>query len=325
MSDCLVFNHHSLPFSTRQSAEKAVPNFLKICIEAHNAGLSTILVDETQDANWFRIELAKNYYWNNWYDVAKRDPLMRDSMRAFLSINTRTPLFKKEDVGGDLELFDVREKISKTAYVALRAAAWYSAPLISFSTRIPWNENPVKILVERFEDDVLSRESNQLLNIYSFEVWDAIRPNFVAQRNKRITRGRDLWHERSNLYPFLEFCGKAPAQIQDWAHQPSIFKQMKESLNALNSFSKKWLGELVPDYSHNRIKGEGLNHRVSGESSSVNNDPRKREKRMFYLPDGRKEYFENHVKLAQGFRLHFYPDSNSKKIYVAYIGPHLLL
>jgi hypothetical protein len=53
---------------------------------------------------------------------------------------------------------------------------------------------------------------------------------------------------------------------------------------------------------------------VSGESTSVNNDPKKRKERMFWLYEGQEVYCESHIKLPDGFRLRFYPDT-SKKVF----------
>jgi len=69
----------------------------------------------------------------------------------------------------------------------------------------------------------------------------------------------------------------------------------------------------------------GLAAEVSGESPSVGNDPRKKKERMFWLDDGREVYCENHIKFPDGYRLHYFPDTAHKHIYVAYLGSHLPL
>jgi hypothetical protein len=62
---------------------------------------------------------------------------------------------------------------------------------------------------------------------------------------------------------------------------------------------------------------------VSGESKNVKNNPKLKKERIFFLPNGTKQFFEKHIKLSGGFRLHFYPDETQKKIYIGYVGPHL--
>ena len=68
------------------------------------------------------------------------------------------------------------------------------------------------------------------------------------------------------------------------------------------------------------LRDLGLAAEVSGESDSVNNDPKKKKERMFWLDDGRQVYCENHIKLPDGYRLHFYADAVNKRVYVAYLG-----
>ncbi|MCF6219357.1 MAG: hypothetical protein L3J62_10885 [Gammaproteobacteria bacterium] len=74
---------------------------------------------------------------------------------------------------------------------------------------------------------------------------------------------------------------------------------------------------------HAHLATCGLSAEVSGESPSVRQDPKKKSEREFWLPKGRKVFCENHVKLQDGFRLHFYVSSTEKVIYIAYLGPHL--
>ncbi len=77
----------------------------------------------------------------------------------------------------------------------------------------------------------------------------------------------------------------------------------------------------VQGYSHQQLKNQGLLYEVSGESTSVRNNQKKKKQRMFYLPDGRKEFFESHAKLANGFRLHFFPEPQKGVIYIGYMSP----
>jgi hypothetical protein len=67
MTPCLVFNHHSLPFATVNDADNAIPDFFKVCIRSQNVGLATIIVDGIVDRNWFRLELAEGYFWQDWH------------------------------------------------------------------------------------------------------------------------------------------------------------------------------------------------------------------------------------------------------------------
>lgn len=320
----LIFNHHSLPYESVEPVNEAVNEFLKICLKARRLGYPVILMDENQDANWFRIELAPGYFWQDWYRKTGNRREQKEQVRAFRSIVTKKPFFSPDLVGSDLALFDVREQITGQCLPALRAAAWYNYPLVSFPTRSPWNQSPVSIIIETLSNEIQKTNGN-LINFFSISFLDSIEQQLLAKRNALIQDGRVLWEQRLLNYPNLEFCGNLPSQLQNWSSLPSILNQAIQSFDVLQIFSEQWGKGLHSHYSHEALRNLGLTQDVSGESSSVSNNSRKREERMFYLSNGYKKYFENHIKLSHGFRIHFYADSNDRKVYVGYIGPHLTL
>ena len=64
---------------------------------------------------------------------------------------------------------------------------------------------------------------------------------------------------------------------------------------------------MVKGYSHQQLREMGLNHEVSGESTRISQNTKLKKGRIFYLSDGSSVFFENHVKLSKGFRIHFFP------------------
>ena len=62
---------------------------------------------------------------------------------------------------------------------------------------------------------------------------------------------------------------------------------------------------------------------ISVESTSTNNNSRKKQERLFKLPNGKTEYFDLHIKPKRNLRIYIFPDNNSLKIYIGYIGAHL--
>jgi len=60
-------------------------------------------------------------------------------------------------------------------------------------------------------------------------------------------------------------------------------------------------------------------------AETVRNTPSLKREREFWLPNGQKKYFEQHIKMSSGYRLHFFPDNETRQVYVGYIGPHLKL
>jgi len=325
MRDCLIFNHHSLPFDTRDAADGAIPEFLKICIEAKIAGLKTILADQTVDTSWFRLELSKGYYWQNWHDQQKSGK-NRDVIRAFRSIATQSPLFNMQDTDNGADLFEVSLCGCKD-YSAVCAAVWHEAPMTSFETREPWTDSPLQVQITRLniETEEVECENAEIQNFYNHAVFHQCLPELLAKRDAGLASGKEIVKQLEELYPGVLLCGKAPQQLNNWSASLAILEQVKRSLLILSQFVVKWQHNEILQYRAETLRDCGLPFEVSGESSAVRTAPKLRSEREFWLPSGKQASFEQHIKLSSGYRLHFYPDSETHQIYIGHIGPHLRL
>lgn len=272
------------------------------------------------------MQLAEGYSFNDWLRQERTDEATRDIVRAFLSIATRQPLFTDEDALRDVDLFDVRLHGGTVPLPALRAAAWRDAPVISFPTRGPWDTTPLGVVVETLRPEGNIEESEgQIDNFYDLSSIASVEDRIRSERIAALRSGRQLLEECASIYEHIVFCGKSKEQLAEWSHSLTVLNQVKDSLSALENFAEAWEGGKTAAYSHEALIAQGLRHQVSGESAPVTGNPRLRKFREFWLPTGEKAYFENHVKLAKGFRLHFYPDARNRTLYVGYIGPHLPL
>ena len=165
MKQLLVFNHHSLPFKSKEDADSAIPEFIKICLKANNLGLTTILFNEDIDHKWFRLLLAPNYYWQDWHKINDNDK-NKDLIRAFYRIQTRQPYYCSDDIGAGLNLFEVKFK-DESKYSALCAAVWHESPLVSFPICDPWNTTPIIVLVNSINEDLeMSSSDYEILNLH---------------------------------------------------------------------------------------------------------------------------------------------------------------
>ncbi len=327
MTAYMVFNHHSLPFDSQEKADEALPDFLKLCLKAQNIGLDTLLVDDSIDKAWFRLELSRQYFWQDWHNKIQSgdDNVAIEQIRAFRSIATHQPFFSTKDITDNADLFEVSLD-GDSFFSALRAAAWHETPLASFPTRSPWLDSPLRVTVAELDQASDIREhSLDLMNFFSLEILEQCSNAILEKRNALIRSGRNLFDKKEQLFPGLIFCGKAPQQLRHWSAEFSILEQAREALTVLNRFCGVWGEAAYPEYRHNVLRTLGLSNEVSGESRTVLNSRKLKAEREFWLPTGKKEVFQNHVKLNKGFRLHFFPDHHSKKIFVGYIGPHLRL
>jgi len=325
MSGYLVFNHHSLPFDNRTTAESAIPGFLKTCIEAQNAGMKNILVDETVDRSWFRIQLASEYFWKDWHDQHNNES-NRDLIRAFRSIATQSPFFSNDDINAGSDLFEVTLD-NNSSYRAVRAAAWHESPITGFETRPPWNSTPLKVNITQMNPETTEIEckSMEVTNFYNYSIFAEYLPEILKKLNASLSSGREIVSQFEELYPGVFLCGKAEQQLNNWSASSNVLDQVKQSLLGLSQYTFQWEKGKFSNYSANTLRESGLSFQVSGESQTVRTNPSLRREREFWLPTGREKFFEQHIKMSFGYRLHFFPDQANREIYVGYIGPHLKL
>ena len=190
MSHPLVFNHHSLPLNSADDIHSAVSKFLKISLGAHRIGFTVILVDETIDKTWFRLELIKGYFWKDWHNRYSNNPQTKDLIRTFRRIATQQPFFSNQDYADNVELFDVRLLETEENVPALKAAAWHESPLLSFPTRPPWTASPLLVLVEKLSDDgEIVNSTDELRNLYSIAQFEKEKPELQEKVQSQIRSG----------------------------------------------------------------------------------------------------------------------------------------
>jgi hypothetical protein len=127
---------------------------------------------------------------------------------------------------------------------------------------------------------------------------------------------RDLWKVKQDVFPNLIFCDGVKNDILS-VGQSKHFTQIISKLLILDLYSKQWeTGKF--DYNDlNRSQAV----RVSPESDSTIN--MYSQERTFKLPVLNVSHlFDLHLKTGD-LRFHFYPDNETKTVYVGYIGSHL--
>ncbi|WP_157674125.1 hypothetical protein [Endozoicomonas ascidiicola] len=286
-----------------------------------------MLLDESMDPNWFQVQLAPSYAWRNWYDEAVSDSNLREVVQAFRSLQTRQPLLTEVDLKKIGYCREVGLKGESAGLSALLASHFYNSFLISLPSSEKWMNSELQawvLNIDENEDDFSETEVS-LGNIFSYESLVFHKGALENRRTEQLATGKELWSKRREFFDSLEFIDDFGAQLRTWGHRADILSKVRETLLCMNDFARRWKAGEFTDYQHEHLATCGLSAKVSGESPSVNNDPRKRKEREFWLPKGVKVNCQNHVTLPDGYRLHFYPESSEKTIYVAYLGAHLPL
>lgn len=325
MSNGIVLNHHSLPFASKKDADNGLLAFFTVLKVCRTAGLKILLVDEDQDKSLMGLELANGYFVRNWFASASKNAELTDWCRFLRSLETKQPLFETvdiESVGNALEVGLIGETSGKPV---LLAAFYFETFLASFTALAAWANSHIKVWV--FDLDATPEQRDEtLLNLSDSASLDAHGDELKQRRKALLKTATDIWLQRVDLFPHLTLLpNQIGTSLRGWSARQDVLLKARDALNVLESFSEKWLAGDYVEYRHEYLRDLGLAAEVSGESDSVANDPKKKKERMFWLDDGRPVYCENHVKLPNGYRLHFYADAANKRIYVAYLGPHLTL
>ena len=138
---------------------------------------------------------------------------------------------------------------------------------------------------------------------------------FKKQKVQEITKGIQIWEKQSLLFKRIELCPGVKTQLKSIGSAQQILR----TLLILDKYCQtNWL---AGSFSH-KDANQRVALDISLESQSTMNDANKKKLRMFKLPNGKIECFELHIKTGL-LRFHFFPDNNSLKIYIGYIGPHL--
>ncbi|WP_394651232.1 hypothetical protein [uncultured Acinetobacter sp.] len=325
MTHGIVFNHHSLPFCSKVDADNGLLAFFNVIKTCRIAGLKILLVDEDQDKSLMGLELSEGYFIRTWYALANKNPNLIEWCRFLRSIETKQPLFDTVDFNSFEDTVEIGLSGESTGRRVLLAAYMCNTFLTSFTALPVWAQPHIDVWI--FELDAQpDQKEDRLINLYndtSLEIHGEI---LKQRRNELINSAKDLWSQRTEFFPHLVFLpNQIGTALQSWSARQDIFLKARDALNILEEFCRKWKMGEYSEYRHEYLRELELQAEVSGESISVAINPKKKKERMFWLDDGREVYCENHIKLPDYYRLHFYPDVLKKCIYVAYLGPHLTL
>lgn len=325
MSHGVVLNHFSLPFAHKEDAVNGLLVFLKVMAACRAVGLRILILDEDQDKSLMGLELANGYYVRDWYASSNKLGEVIDWCRLLRSLETKQPLFEKPavaEVGDTVEVGLPGESSGKSV---LLAALYLETFLISFTALTTWQASHITVWVLDLARNPDLRDE-ALLNLCDDDCLKVHEQELKRRRDVLIDSAKDIWLQRSDMFPHLTLlANQIGTSLKNWSARKDVLWKARDALNVLERFCSEWIAGNYVEYRHEYLRDLGMAAEVSGESSSVCKDSRKKKERMFWLDDGREVFCENHVKLPDGYRMHFYPDSDKKRIYVAYLGPHLTL
>lgn len=137
--------------------------------------------------------------------------------------------------------------------------------------------------------------------------------SFKKQKIRNITKGIEIWERRSLLFKRVVLCPEVETQLKSIGYTEQILNKLLE----LDSYCQNYWQQGNFSYKEANERA-ALN--ISPESASTMNDIKKKQERMFKLPNGKTECFDLHIKTGD-LRFHFL--SENLTIFIGYIGKHL--
>lgn len=311
----LVLNELSLlPLAeNKQLARQHVQQFLRTVSAAKKLRTNNFV---RCPENIHRKFLADGYSIGDWLKDTEVDQVLRSSLRSLVTI--KSPYWR-DDL--DLEqkvisrLFEFNNQEGATG---LGVTALLNGLAVSFLSDELWNQTQfdVKIITEIQDDDGESLTTEEIIPVRHIS-----QPNHLANHQdwvkQRLTimpeTGQILWENRQQWFPNLEFCSDTKPQILTLTHQ--MLFPVTEHLISLQRYCEFWTDGNF-DYE------QFPSRRISPESQATLRDYWR--ERTFMCPDGQDRLFNWHLKLTpMEWRIHFFPISETKRIIVGYVGPHL--
>jgi len=187
---------------------------------------------------------------------------------------------------------------------------------VSILTDNQWDCQEVAIRKEYFNEaeevlteDITIKHASQKQHINNHQAY------FQELRNESLQKCKQIWEQREQLFPNLIFCGKTKKQLSSGLSSKYVH-QIFDKLAALNNYLSYWSSG---DFNLNDFVA---NNNVDCTDESDCTMQKYGDERKFSIGDGRSVYFRLHIKTGD-LRFHFFPDPQSRKAYIGYIGKHL--
>ncbi|QEI40038.1 hypothetical protein BMF77_00595 [Dolichospermum sp. UHCC 0315A] len=289
-------------------ARELMSNFIQTLREALEQGIQQQLLSYNSFHN---INLASNYSISKWLNDRNVDQVEQDFILSmqFFEFDEFDEFF---DQSQSNEVLYACEDYNETPQGFIYACTHTSKVLsVSFKTHELWNNNVISVL------QITNNEDGELLEEI-IEVKHASSKNHVIEHEEwiknrlydNINSGLDLWNNRKEIFPHLEFCDSVEKQLENINNGYPIFQQIMKKLSELEEYSKKWIS--------GTFNKDDFASKVTPESKSRLDNFEK--ELTFECLDGEKRLFSWHIRMTPGaWRLHFHP-LKPTKIIIGYIG-----
>jgi hypothetical protein len=252
--------------------------------------------------------LAPDYRLVQWRNDPDIDPEKRRFIRTLQDKND-PPLPDISDPG--IEVIYQQQQA-----IGLYYAFVFNSLAISLQSDPQWNVDRLKVEVTTVDEEEFITTHESVLHAsccnHVEEHYNWIQA-FQERIYQEVSNGVELWEQRRELFPNLEFCDPVKKQLEDILTRQLELQPVINILFELQKCCQNW------DNGYFNLDGYSIEE--SGESKPTLDKYFK--ERTFRCPDGEERLFERHVKLRFcNWRIHFFPVKPGQVI-IGYIGRHL--
>jgi len=291
-------------------ARERMQEFLILCRHAIGKGVSKNLRTK-QDFRY--LELSPDYLLLNWLNDNQVD---REIRRLFKIMVTKSPYIDnilEEEIHTRLMLTDF--EFEGKSVEGLGAAFLLEGIATSFNNNDCWDNHVISLEIgyldeyENYIKDKISvRHMSKLSHLKEHDDWLKIATSVYP------LNGKELWNQRSELYPSLLFCDNVFISLRNLTSSHPVFKQICTRLQKVNDYFINW--------SFASSSFESFPYKVSPESESTLTTYKK--EHTFKDPEGVDRLFSFHFRITPlEWRIFFEVDYSKQRVIIGHIGDKL--
>lgn len=297
----------SVPAANVYAARDCMTRFVQTVSRASSLGVNRVL---RTDENFLSISLAPNYSVWNWSHDGQAD---LESRRYFLRLTTKAPF-----TDGLPDLADVllshdylfEEKPAR----GLGVASLIEGLAVSIDLSGGWDRSSVPLLRRWIAVDGNGeiQTSEEIVKHASRSAHLEQHIDWIDQRLKTtILDGTDLWQRRTTLFSRLRFCDCVRDQLLSLTGAHIMLGPSIKRLFELDRYCRDWTeGGFDPRH---------IPCKITPESEKTLNEHE--DALTFRCPDGVNRVFDWHARMTpEAWRLHFFPDPETRTIIIGRIG-----
>lgn len=291
MVNCVVFNSQSLPFKDEHSFKESLSEFIKIFKQLSLGRYYTKIMVKGSP---FNVEFYKGV---NILQIKNRD--LKTKMLSLI-INH----FIEMDYNDDFNSLEYRYKDNENKEMGY--VHKYDTFLISFLLSDEWKNPKIELQKIFFE------EGNLVINNVSIDNLSQEK-HFLIHKNKLESKGSEIIDLLIDNFPKNKTI---------FFNKIIVNRVVEEKINTLPHDVWKKAVEIMYnlEFGYKNI----TDYEWSDESDTVKQNPRLKRERLFKFDNGESLYVFTHIKnFSQFYRMYYLEKDN--KIFICYLGPHLLI